>query len=221
MDSLPRDQFVGLVTRALDTLSPVRRRTMRDYNVVLAVGDASPSWLRVRHQCRLVYGSYEGPRKCEGPGAAGRRITLYRVDICQVVDDVDALTAWLPQVIVHEFRHFLGHDHADMGFVEAPRRTYGSRIYRPPSGFVIRNREVFDQYQRAEAETRTTRIERAPRVCESCGSIAERRTMGASDGTDVVGALDACPACEGDTWKWVVRGPAAERVRRLRAKYVI
>lgn len=221
MDLLTADEFGLLALAALRSLPEETRATLDRYNVALIVGDRSPVEVRKWWLCRAVYGTYEGPPVSESPRLAGRRITLYRVDVCTGARDRDHLVEWLPQIIDHEYRHFLGLDHAAMGFSEPSGRVKLNPVYAPPAGFVIRNREIFDQGQHAEVQVRATQVHHRPQPCGRCGAVAERRTVGTVDQSESVGHVDACVECEPDSWKFVTRGPAADKLRRLRGKQVI
>lgn len=219
MDPLPdKERFGLLVANSLRSLPASIQANLTRYGVSLLVEDASPIGLRTRTSCGAVYATYEGPRVTESPQLAGRRITVYRRDTCQAARDMAHLTAWLPQLLDHEYQHFLGHDHADMGTPE-PTPDIPIIYHELPSGYFIRSPDA-NQGQHAEAPIRATKIHVQSRTCERCGSIAERRTIGATDQSQNVGHVDACESCEHDSWKFYTHSSTADKVRRLRGKHV-
>ena len=103
MNPVPLDEFEGLVADALDTL-PEEFLNLLD-NVVVLVEDTHPDDLLglydgIPHTERSDYGGLELPD----------RITLYRLALCDFVDDRETLEREVRVTIVHEVAHHFGID---------------------------------------------------------------------------------------------------------------
>ena len=103
MDPIDVDSFEQLVGDALDAL-PDELAALLD-NVVILVDD--------RHPERLL-GLYEGVPRTERDDYGGLelpdRVTLYRLELCDMVDDLDELEEEVLVTVVHELAHHLGID---------------------------------------------------------------------------------------------------------------
>jgi predicted Zn-dependent protease with MMP-like domain len=103
---LPPEQFEQLVADALDTLPPGLTAHFR--NVVVVVEDEhddEPDLL----------GLYEGvplTERDQYSGVLPDRISLFRVPLCLVADDLDDLVHEVQVTVVHEFAHHVGIDEA-------------------------------------------------------------------------------------------------------------
>ncbi len=97
------ERFEELVADALDDVPPDLARLMR--NVVIFVEETSADGL---------LGLYEGTplteRDAGYAGALPDRITLYRLPICAMCDDEDAVADEVYTTVVHEIAHHFGID---------------------------------------------------------------------------------------------------------------
>lgn len=104
MQPIPEAEFETLVGDALDTL-PDDFGELLD-NVVILIEDAHPE--------EDLLGLYEGIPHTErgdyGDMALPDRITLYRLPLCDFVDDRDGLAEEVLVTIVHEVAHHFGID---------------------------------------------------------------------------------------------------------------
>ena len=97
-------EFEGYVADALDDLPP--ELVARFSNVVVVVEDeneAEPDLL----------GLYEGIALTEREhynGALPDRISLYRIPLCLMAEDLDHLVEEIAVTVVHEFAHHVGID---------------------------------------------------------------------------------------------------------------
>ncbi len=104
MQPLSPDQFEGHVADALDALPP--ELVAGFDNVVLVVEDENtddPDLL----------GLYEGIALTEREhytGALPDRISLYRIPLCLMAEDLDHLLEEIQVTVVHEFAHHMGID---------------------------------------------------------------------------------------------------------------
>jgi len=101
---LPTAQFEQLVADALDQL-PQQLVTSFD-NVVVVVEDENAD------EPGLL-GLYEGIALTERESYTGvlpDRISLYRIPLCRVAEDLDHLVEEIAVTVVHEFAHHLGID---------------------------------------------------------------------------------------------------------------
>jgi predicted Zn-dependent protease with MMP-like domain len=104
MQPVPPDEFEELVADALDALPP--QLAARFSNVVVVVedeNDAEPDLL----------GLYEGVALTEREhysGALPDRISLYRIPLCLLAEDLDHLVEEITVTVVHEFGHHVGID---------------------------------------------------------------------------------------------------------------
>jgi predicted Zn-dependent protease with MMP-like domain len=104
MQPVPPGEFEELVADALDALPP--QLAARFSNVVVVVedeNDAEPDLL----------GLYEGVALTEREhysGALPDRISLYRIPLCLLAEDLDHLVEEITVTVVHEFGHHVGID---------------------------------------------------------------------------------------------------------------
>lgn len=104
MQPLPPAEFEELVADALDTLPP--ELVERFNNVVVVVEDEhaeEPDLL----------GLYEGVALTERgdySGALPDRISLFRIPLCLLAEDLDHLIEEIAVTVVHEFAHHMGID---------------------------------------------------------------------------------------------------------------
>ncbi|MCY7365649.1 MAG: metallopeptidase family protein [Frankiaceae bacterium] len=97
-------EFEGLVADALDSLPP--ELAAQFSNVVVVVedeNDEEPDLL----------GLYEGVALTEREhysGALPDRISLYRIPLCLMAEDLDHLVEEIAVTVVHEFGHHVGID---------------------------------------------------------------------------------------------------------------
>jgi predicted Zn-dependent protease with MMP-like domain len=101
---VPPAEFEGYVADALDALPP--ELAARFSNVVVVVEDENvddPDLL----------GLYEGVALTEREhysGALPDRISLYRIPLCLLAEDLDHLVEEITVTVVHEFGHHVGID---------------------------------------------------------------------------------------------------------------
>jgi predicted Zn-dependent protease with MMP-like domain len=106
-------EFEQLVTEALDGLPPEIARNFR--NVAVVVHDENPD-------DPDLLGLYEGvplTERSQYSGALPDRISLYRIPLCLMADDLDHLIEEIAITVVHEFGHHMGmeeHDLHDLGW---------------------------------------------------------------------------------------------------------
>ncbi|MCU1671990.1 MAG: metallopeptidase family protein [Frankiales bacterium] len=104
MQPVSPQEFEELVSDALDTLPP--ELAARFDNVVVVVEDeneAEPD----------ILGLYEGVSLTEREqynGALPDRISLYRIPLCLMAEDLDHLVEEIAVTVVHEFAHHVGID---------------------------------------------------------------------------------------------------------------
>ncbi|MCA1712356.1 MAG: metallopeptidase family protein [Actinobacteria bacterium] len=101
----PRE-FEELVADALDTLPPELARHFD--NVVVVVEHENPAEPD-------ILGLYEGVALTERDvytGALPDRISLYRIPLCLMAEDLDHLVEEIAITVVHEFAHHVGIDDA-------------------------------------------------------------------------------------------------------------
>jgi predicted Zn-dependent protease with MMP-like domain len=97
-------EFEGYVADALDELPP--ELAVRFSNVVVVVEDEN-------EQEPDILGFYEGVALTEREhytGALPDRISLYRIPLCLMAEDVDHLVEEIVTTVVHEFGHHVGID---------------------------------------------------------------------------------------------------------------
>src|SRR4051794_38621553 len=98
------EEFEGYVADALDLLPP--ELTARFSNVVVVVEDENPDDPE-------ILGLYEGIALTERDaysGALPDRISLYRIPLCLLAEDLDHLIEEIAITVVHEFAHHVGID---------------------------------------------------------------------------------------------------------------
>jgi len=101
---LPLDEFEQLVAEALDTLPPELAARFR--NVVVVVEDENA-------EEPDLLGLYEGiplTERDQYSGALPDRISLYRIPLCLLAEDLDHLVEEVQVTVVHEFAHHVGID---------------------------------------------------------------------------------------------------------------
>jgi predicted Zn-dependent protease with MMP-like domain len=99
-------EFEQLVADALDDLPPAL--AARFANVVVVVEDEHPDDLD-------LLGLYEGVPLTERESYSGvlpDRISLYRIPLCLLAEDLDDLVHEIAVTVVHEFGHHMGLDEA-------------------------------------------------------------------------------------------------------------
>ena len=97
-------EFEGLVADALDTLPEQLARHFD--NVVVVVEDEND-------QDPEILGLYDGVALTERShytGALPDRISLYRIPLCLMAEDLDHLVEEIAITVVHEFAHHVGID---------------------------------------------------------------------------------------------------------------
>ncbi len=104
MQPVPPAEFEELVADALDSLPPAL--VARFSNVVVVVEDENAD------EPDLL-GLYEGVALTEREhytGALPDRISLYRIPLCLLAEDLDHLVEEIAVTVVHEFGHHVGID---------------------------------------------------------------------------------------------------------------
>ena len=104
MQPVPPQEFEGYVADALDDLPA--ELAARFSNVVVVVEDEHPD------EPDLL-GLYEGVALTEREhysGALPDRISLYRIPLCLLAEDLDHLVEEIGVTVVHEFGHHVGID---------------------------------------------------------------------------------------------------------------
>ena len=104
MQPVSLEEFEGYVADALDALPP--ELAARFDNVVVVVEDEN-------EQEPDLLGLYEGVALTERDsysGALPDRISLYRIPLCLLAEDVDDLVEEITVTVVHEFAHHVGID---------------------------------------------------------------------------------------------------------------
>jgi len=97
-------EFEGLVADALDTLPEQLARHFD--NVVVVVEDENA-------EDPEILGLYDGVALTERThytGALPDRISLYRIPLCLMAEDLDHLVEEIAITVVHEFAHHMGID---------------------------------------------------------------------------------------------------------------
>ena len=95
-------EFEDLVVTALDSLPPEMGRHFR--NVVVVVEDEHPDDPN-------LLGLYEGvplTERDQYSGVLPDRISVYRVPLCLMAEDLDHLVEEIAITVVHEFGHHMG-----------------------------------------------------------------------------------------------------------------
>jgi predicted Zn-dependent protease with MMP-like domain len=95
-------EFEELVVEALDSLPPEMGRHFR--NVAVVVEDENPD-------DQDLLGLYEGvplTSREQYSGVLPDRISLYRVPLCLMAEDLDHLVEEIAITVVHEFGHHMG-----------------------------------------------------------------------------------------------------------------
>ena len=109
MQPISPDEFEGFVSQALDDVPEQAARQFR--NVAVVVEDQHPD-------DPDLLGLYEGvslvDRAMDGgyTGALPDRISLYRIPLCLMVEDLDELRNEIRITVMHEFAHHIGIDDA-------------------------------------------------------------------------------------------------------------
>ena len=104
MQPVPPAEFEGYVADALDALPP--ELVARFSNVVVLVEDEHP-------EEPDLLGLYEGVALTEREhysGALPDRISVYRIPLCLLAEDLDHLVEEIGVTVVHEFAHHVGID---------------------------------------------------------------------------------------------------------------
>lgn len=104
MQILSPEQFEQLVAQALDELPPALTAQFR--NVAVVVEDEHPD------EPDLL-GLYEGVPLTERghyTGVLPDRISVYRIPLCLLAEDLDHLAEQVQVTVVHEFAHHVGID---------------------------------------------------------------------------------------------------------------
>ncbi len=102
MQPVSPSEFEGYVADALDTLPA--ELTARFSNVVVVVEDENETDPH-------ILGLYEGVALTEREhysGALPDRISLYRIPLCLLAEDLDHLIEEIAVTVVHEFGHHVG-----------------------------------------------------------------------------------------------------------------
>jgi predicted Zn-dependent protease with MMP-like domain len=97
-------EFEELVAEALDALPPEMTAMFR--NVAVVVEDEHP-------QDPDLLGLYHGvplTERASYSGALPDRISLYRIPLCLLAEDMDHLAREVQVTVVHEFAHHVGLD---------------------------------------------------------------------------------------------------------------
>ena len=104
MQPVPPQEFEGYVADALDRLPP--DISSHFSNVVVVVEDEHP-------EDPNLLGLYEGVALTERDNYSGvlpDRISLYRIPLCLMADDLGHLIEEIGVTVVHEFGHHVGID---------------------------------------------------------------------------------------------------------------
>src|SRR5690349_22533324 len=104
MQPVSPQEFEGLVADALDTLPDELARHFD--NVVVVVEDENA-------EDPEILGLYDGVALTERvhyTGALPDRISLYRIPLCLMAEDLDHLVEEIAITVVHEFAHHMGID---------------------------------------------------------------------------------------------------------------
>ncbi len=102
MQPVSPEEFEGFVADALDALPPELAQHFN--NVVVVVEDENV-------QDPDLLGLYEGVALTEREhysGALPDRISIYRIPLCLLAEDVDHLVDEIAITVVHEFGHHVG-----------------------------------------------------------------------------------------------------------------
>lgn len=104
MQPVSPQEFESLVADALDTLPP--ELAARFDNVVVVVEDEHPDEPD-------ILGLYDGvalTERADYTGVLPDRISLYRIPLCLMAEDLDHLIEEIAVTVVHEFAHHVGID---------------------------------------------------------------------------------------------------------------
>ncbi len=102
MDPVPRYRFDRLVSDALDALPPELDHVLD--NVVVQVQDRN-------HDDPTMLGLYQGVPHTERDGMDGPDIiSVYRLALCEMCDDIDDLAEEVYVTVIHEVAHVAGID---------------------------------------------------------------------------------------------------------------
>lgn len=102
MEPIPRYRFRALVADAVDDL-PEELQSVLD-NVVVQVHDRHP-------EIPDLLGLYEGTPHTERRGDEGPDvISIYRLALCELCDDIDDLAEEVYVTVIHEVAHAAGID---------------------------------------------------------------------------------------------------------------
>ena len=104
MQPVSPQEFESLVADALDTLPP--DLAARFDNVVVVVEDEHPDEPD-------ILGLYDGvalTERADYTGVLPDRISLYRIPLCLMAEDLDHLIEEIAVTVVHEFAHHVGID---------------------------------------------------------------------------------------------------------------
>ena len=104
MQPVSPEEFEGLVADALDTLPEELARHFD--NVVVVVEDEN-------EEDPDVLGLYDGvalTERTQYSGALPDRISLYRIPLCLMAEDLEHLVEEIAITVVHEFAHHMGID---------------------------------------------------------------------------------------------------------------
>lgn len=108
MQPIHPDEFAQLVAEALDDLPP--EIAARFVNVAVVVEDEHP-------EDPHLLGLYEGvplTERAHYSGALPDKISLYRIPLCLMAEDLDHLVEEIGITVVHEFGHHMGLDDAHL-----------------------------------------------------------------------------------------------------------
>jgi len=95
------DTFGRLVEEALDSIPPELGRLMRNVAVVVEDMGASPNLLGLYHGVPLT-------ERAQYSGVLPDRISVYRVPLCLMAEDLEDLVHEIRVTVVHEFGHHMG-----------------------------------------------------------------------------------------------------------------
>ena len=104
MQPVSPEEFEGLVADALDTLPDELARHFD--NVVVVVEDEN-------EEDPEILGLYDGvalTERTQYSGALPDRISLYRIPLCLMAEDLEHLVEEIAITVVHEFAHHVGID---------------------------------------------------------------------------------------------------------------
>lgn len=105
MQPISPEEFEGLVRDALDSLPPELAAHFRNVHVVVEDDNADDPDL---------LGLYDGvpltERGASYSGVLPDRVSLYRIPLCLMSEDLEHLSAEVRVTVVHEFAHHMGMD---------------------------------------------------------------------------------------------------------------